>query len=78
MLKNSASKKQKTPKGVYAGCVGVSNNYVEWHWKVEQSINNKCVKERRRCSVKYTRRCVTARVPLLLKTKLTSILPPYM
>ena len=25
---------KKTPEGVYAGCVGVSKNYVEWHWKV--------------------------------------------
>ena len=46
---------KKTPEGVYAGCVGVSKDYVEWHWKVEQSINNKCVQERRRCAVKYTR-----------------------
>ena len=44
-------KNKKTPEGVYAGCVGLSNNYVEWHWKVEQCINNKCVQERRRCSV---------------------------
>ena len=29
---------KKTPEGVYAGCVGVSKDYVEWHWKVEQSI----------------------------------------
>ena len=29
--------KKKTPEGVYAGCVGVSENYryVEWQWKVE-------------------------------------------
>ena len=26
---------------VFMGCVGVSNNYAEWHRKVEQSINNK-------------------------------------
>ena len=28
---------KKTPKGVYAGCVGVRKNYryVEWQWKVE-------------------------------------------
>ena len=39
--------------------VGVSKNYVEWHCKVEQCINNKCVQNRRRCSVKYTRRSVT-------------------
>ena len=49
---------QKTPEGVYAECVGVSKNYVEWHWKVEQCIENKCVQERRTCSVKYTRRLV--------------------
>ena len=47
---------KRTPERVYAGCVGVSKNYVEWHWKVEKSINNKCVQERRRCSIKYTRR----------------------
>ena len=33
---------KKTPEGVYSGCVGVSKNYLEWHWKVEHSINNKC------------------------------------
>ena len=32
-----------TPEGIYAGCVGVGKNYVEWHWKVEQCINKKCV-----------------------------------
>jgi len=26
---------KKMPEGVYAGCVGLSKNYVEWHWKVE-------------------------------------------
>ena len=50
---------KKTPEGLYAGCVDVSKNYVEGHWKVEQCINNKCAQERRRCSVKYTRRWVT-------------------
>ena len=50
---------QKTPEGVYAGCVGVSENYVKWHWKVEQCINTKCEQERRTYSVKYTRRLVT-------------------
>ena len=45
---------KKAPERVYSGCVGVSKNYLVWHWKVEQSINNKCVQERRRCSVKYT------------------------
>ena len=64
---------KKTPKGVDAGFVSVSKNYVEWHWTVEQCINNECLQERQRCTVKYT-----GRVSLLLKTKLTSILPPYM
>ena len=50
---------KKMPEGFYTGCVGLSKNYVEWHWKVEQCINNKCVRERRRCSVTYTRRWVT-------------------
>ena len=57
--RRSLSINNKTPDGVYAGCVGVSKNYVEWHWKVGQCINNKCVQERRRSSVKYTRRWVT-------------------
>ena len=52
-------KKKETPEGVFARCVGVSKNYVEWLWKVEQCINNKSMQERRRCSVKYTRRWVT-------------------
>ena len=50
---------KKMPDSFYTGCVGLSKNYVEWHWKVEQCVNNKCVQERRRCSVKYTRRWVT-------------------
>ena len=29
-------KNKKTPEGVYKGCVGVSENYVKWYWKVEQ------------------------------------------
>lgn len=49
---------KKTPEGIYTGCVGVSKSYVEWYWKVEQCIENKCVQERRTCSVKYTRRLV--------------------
>ena len=44
---------------VFMGCVGVSKNYAEGHRKVEQCINNKCVQERRWCSVKYTWRWVT-------------------
>ena len=45
---------KKTLEGVFAGCVGVRKNYryVEWQWKVEWCINNKCVQERRRGSVK--------------------------
>ena len=68
------------PEGFYTGCVGVSKNYVEWHWKVKQCINHKCVPERQRCSVKINtlEDELHTRVPLLLKTKLTSLLPPYM
>ena len=44
------------PEGVYVGCVGVSKNFVEWHWNIEHRINIKCVQERWRCSFKYTRR----------------------
>ena len=51
--------KKTTQAGVYAGFVGVSKNYVERHWKVEQCINNKCVQKKLRCSVKYTRGWVT-------------------
>ena len=74
-------KNKKTSEGVYSGCVGISKNYryVEWQWKVKQCINNKCVQERRRCSVKEDE--LHKRVPLLLKTKLASalpLLPPYM
>ena len=45
---------KKTPKCVYAGCIGVSKDYgyVEWQRKAEQCINNKCVQERRRCFVR--------------------------
>ena len=45
---------KKTPEGVYAGCVGVRKNYryVEWQWKVEWCITNKCVQKRRRYPVK--------------------------
>ena len=44
---------KKTPEGVYTGFVGVNENYVEWHWKVEQCINNKFLQERQICTVKY-------------------------
>ena len=44
---------KKTPEGAYAGCVGLRKNYgyVGWKWKLS-SVCNKCVLERRRCSVK--------------------------
>ena len=72
---------KKTPEGVYAGCVGVSKSYVEWYWKVEQCINNKCEQERRRDGdvlLNTLEDELNTRVPLLLKTKLTSILQPHM
>ena len=31
------------------GMYWFSKNYVEWRWKVEKCINNKCVQERGRC-----------------------------
>ena len=45
---------KNTPDVVNARCVGVSKNYLrdEWQWKVEYFINNKCVQERRSCSVR--------------------------
>ena len=71
------NKNKKTPIGVYGGCVGISKNYVEWHWKVGQCIKtNVC---RRDGDVLLnTLEDEFTRVLLLLKTKLTSILPPYM
>ena len=44
---------KKTPEGAYAGRVGLRKNYgyVGWKWKLS-SVCNKCVQERRRCSVK--------------------------
>ena len=44
---------KKTPEGAYAGCVGLRKNYgyVGWKWKLS-SVCNKCMQERRRCSVK--------------------------
>ena len=72
---------KKTPEGVYAGCVGVSKSYVEWYWKVEQCVNNKCEQERRRDGdvlLNTLEDELNTRVPLLLKTKLTSILQPHM
>ena len=47
------AKDKKTPEGAYAGCVGLRKNYgyVGWKWKLS-SVCNKCVQERRRCSVK--------------------------
>ena len=68
------------PEGVYAGCVGVSKNYVEWYWKVEQCVNNKCEQERWRDGdvlLNTLEDELNTRVPLLLKTKLTSILQPH-
>ena len=69
------------PEGIYAGCVGVSKNYVEWYWKVEQCVNNKCEQERwrdRDVLLNTLEDELNTRVPLLLKTKLTSILQPHM
>ena len=71
---------KKTPEGVYARCVGVSKSYVERYWKVEQCINNKCEQERRRDGdvlLNTLEDELNTRVPLLLKTKLTSILQPH-
>ena len=44
---------KKTPEGAYAGCVSLRKNYgyVGWKWKLS-SVCNRCVQERRRCSVK--------------------------
>ena len=42
---------KKTPEGVYAGCVGTRKNYRFGNGKLS-SVCNKCVQERRRCSVK--------------------------
>ena len=38
---------KKTPKGVYAGCVGVrkNNGYVGWQWKVEWCMQQMCAGE---------------------------------
>ena len=38
---------KKTPKGVYAGCVGVRKiyRYVEWQWQVEQCMQRMCAGE---------------------------------
>ena len=51
MLRHVTNKKM--PEGAYAGCVGLRKNYgyVVWKWKLS-SVCNKCVQERRRCSVK--------------------------
>ena len=68
---------KKTPEGVYAGFVGVSKNYVECHWKVEQCINNKCL-QGQFVLLNTSEDELQTRVPLLLKTKLTSTLPPNM
>ena len=50
---NDNNNNKKTPEGGYAGCVGLRKNYgyVGWKWKLS-SVCNKCVQERRRCSVK--------------------------
>ena len=51
--KIGTNKNKKTPEGAYAGCVVLRKNYgyVGWKWKLS-SVYNKCVQERRRCSVK--------------------------
>ena len=44
---------KKTPEGVYAGCVGIERitGMLDGNGKLS-SVCNKCVQERRRCSVK--------------------------
>ena len=70
---------KKTPEDFYAGFVGISNNYVEWHWKLLSSVSTTNVCRRDRDVLLNTRDDeLQIRVPLILKTKLTSILPPYM
>ena len=69
---------KKTPEGVYAGRVGVRKNYVEWHWKVEKWINKNVCRRDGDVVSNILEDELHTRVPLLLKTKLTSILPPYM
>ena len=51
--KTKTKNNKKTPEGAYAGFVGLRKNYgyVGWKWKLS-SVCNKCVQERRRCSVK--------------------------
>ena len=44
-------KNKKTPEGAYAGCVGLRKNFGYVGWQLS-SVCNKCVQERRRCSVK--------------------------
>ena len=44
------------PEGVYAGCVGASKNMLNGIGKLSKVSTTKCAQERRRCSVKYTRR----------------------
>ena len=70
-------------KGVYAGCVGVSKTELPVCWVAMESWE---VYQQQMCAEETEMFCygiiledeLHTRVPLLLKTKLTSILPPYM
>ena len=45
------SENKKTPEGAYAGCVGLRKNFGYVGWQLSR-VCNKCVQEKRRCSVK--------------------------
>ena len=80
MFRGQILENKKTPEGVYAGCVSGRKNYryVQWQWigKFSRKLCRRDGDVLLRTNTLEDK--LRTRVPLLLKTKLTSILPPYM
>ena len=66
------------PEGVYAGCVGVSKNMLNGIGKLSKVSTTNVPRRDRDVLLNTLEDELHTRVPSLLETKLTSILPSYM
>ena len=65
------------PEGVYAGCVGVRKNMLNGIGKLSKVSTTNVRRRDEDVLLNKLEDELHTRVPLLLETKLTSILPPY-
>ena len=66
------------PEGVYVGCVGVRKNMLNGIGKLSKVSTTNVRRRDGDVLLNTLEDELHTRVPLLLETKLTSILPPYM